>query len=421
MSGLHYSSGVYHSMLYQVSKKNMRTFVRKHLPPILNRGYIHSKRYPVKMANGRLLAGINARSLHTTFAISSNDSSEVLDSSSQLINDSSSSLADSAQDILASGLAEPSLSSLGLGGYSPIGIIQHIFDFSHLTLGLPWWCAIVCGTVILRAAVFPIMIKTQVNAERLRRLQPELERLQEKMREAANLQNPTVSAAVTMELTELFKKHQCHPIKSLISPLVQLPLFISFFFALRGMSYLPVESMKTGGILWFTDLTAADPYYILPLLASATILLTIETGSDAAVATVDMKKMKYVFRGLCVAVFFMTYDFPTAIFTYWVSSNVITLGQALLLKQTAVRKYYGLPETPFIPPQNPNVKSGSFFDNFKAGFSNAQEAGRLEQLQKNEGLQTIKPTRSDGYQESFEYKPRVHQNEELFRKASKKR
>jgi membrane protein insertase Oxa1/YidC/SpoIIIJ len=48
-------------------------------------------------------------------------------------------------------------------------------------------------------------------------------------------------------------------------PLVQAPIFISFFFGIRKMAELPVGSMKAGGALWFTDLTIPDPLYILPV------------------------------------------------------------------------------------------------------------------------------------------------------------
>lgn len=51
---------------------------------------------------------------------------------------------------------------------------------------------------------------------------------------------------------------------------------MSFFFALKGMSNAPVESMKEGGLFWFTDLTICDPYYILPVLTSITVWATIE-------------------------------------------------------------------------------------------------------------------------------------------------
>ena len=47
------------------------------------------------------------------------------------------------------------------------------------------------------------------------------------------------------------------------------------------MATVPVESMKTGGMLWFPDLTLSDPYMILPVLTSATLLLTVEVNSHS--------------------------------------------------------------------------------------------------------------------------------------------
>lgn len=64
--------------------------------------------------------------------------------------------------------------------------------------------------------------------------------------------------------------------QSILGPLVQLPMFISFFFAIRGMAYLPVESFKTGGYLWFQDLTLYDPYFVLPFICSFSMLASIE-------------------------------------------------------------------------------------------------------------------------------------------------
>lgn len=46
------------------------------------------------------------------------------------------------------------------------------------------------------------------------------------------------------------------------------------------MVHAPVESMKTGGLYWFSDLTVPDPLYILPVLTSTTLFVTIKTGTD---------------------------------------------------------------------------------------------------------------------------------------------
>ena len=64
--------------------------------------------------------------------------------------------------------------------------------------------------------------------------------------------------------------------QSILGPLVQLPMFVSFFFGIRGMAYLPVESFKTGGYLWFQDLTLYDPYFVLPFICSFSMLASIE-------------------------------------------------------------------------------------------------------------------------------------------------
>ena len=120
---------------------------------------------------------------------------------------------DSAVDIFASNVGDVPLSMLGLGGYTPVGLIHYMLDFLHLTVGLPWWASIVAGTVVFRAAVFPIMIKGQVNTARLSAIKPELERLQEKLRDVSNLQNPMAKVQASQELQQLFQKHNCHPVK----------------------------------------------------------------------------------------------------------------------------------------------------------------------------------------------------------------
>lgn len=55
-----------------------------------------------------------------------------------------------------------------------------------------------------------------------------------------------------------------------------MPIFLSVFFGLRAMAELPVESMRTGGALWFTDLTVPDMYWGLPILTSLTLFATLE-------------------------------------------------------------------------------------------------------------------------------------------------
>lgn len=55
-----------------------------------------------------------------------------------------------------------------------------------------------------------------------------------------------------------------------------MPIFVSFFMGLRQMANVPVESMRTGGLFWFQDLTVPDQFFAMPIITSITMWATIE-------------------------------------------------------------------------------------------------------------------------------------------------
>ena len=67
------------------------------------------------------------------------------------------------------------------------------------------------------------------------------------------------------------------------------------------MASVPIESMKTGGMLWFTDLTVSDPYYVLPVLSCLSFMATIEVRACACVCwTLDMILACGCGSGVCI-------------------------------------------------------------------------------------------------------------------------
>lgn len=86
-------------------------------------------------------------------------------------------------------LGEPTLTSLGLGGWSPSGIVQQCLEFFHVNMGMPWWASILTGTIIVRLLVFPLVVKSQRNAAKMQNNMPELQVLQMKMTEARQTGN----------------------------------------------------------------------------------------------------------------------------------------------------------------------------------------------------------------------------------------
>jgi superfamily II DNA/RNA helicase len=99
----------------------------------------------------------------------------------------------------------------------------------------------------------------------MQHLKPDMERVTAAMKAAESMSDPKIQLRYQMEMKEMFIKHKVNPFKALVMPFLQMPIFISVFMALRqAHEYLPTFS--SGGAYWFTDLSAADPYYILPII-----------------------------------------------------------------------------------------------------------------------------------------------------------
>ncbi|KAL7875934.1 hypothetical protein AOLI_G00108970 [Acnodon oligacanthus] len=101
-------------------------------------------------------------------------------------------------------------------------------------------------------------------------------KLTNRMNEAKQSGNKFEFSKAYSDMMMFQKKHDVNPLRGFLVPLVQAPIFISFFIALRKMAYLPVPSLQTGGLWWFTDLTAADPFYVLPLAVTGTMFAILE-------------------------------------------------------------------------------------------------------------------------------------------------
>ncbi|XP_070786014.1 mitochondrial inner membrane protein OXA1L [Enoplosus armatus] len=289
--------------------------------------------------------------------------------------------APTAVEVLQAANTEVGLAELGLAGNTPVGLIQNLLEFMHVDLGLPWWGAIVVGTVLARLAVFPVIVKGQREAAKLNNVLPEMTKLTTRMNEAKQSGNKFDFAKAYSDLNLFQKKHDVNPLRGFLIPVVQAPVFVSFFIALRKMAYLPVPSLQTGGMLWFADLTAADPFYILPLAVTGTMFFILELGAESGIDNPNLRAMKTVFRIMPFVILPLTINFPTAVFTYWLTSNCFSLGQVALLRHPLVRDKLRIPER-IKHPASALPQSDGLIESMKKGWKNAQLAQQLEERER---------------------------------------
>ena len=238
--------------------------------------------------------------------------------------------------------------------------IQTVHDLSGIEYG---W-SIVGVTVLLRCALFPIMVQTQQTSSRMAHVQPEMQHI--KMRyDALDTPSRQDQLQFSKNVKALFAKYQVKPSRAFLAPIIQLPLFMGMFFGLKKMPLIYPDELSTGGMFWFTDLTVADPLYILPVLSAGSFILLIEMGKEQMLASnaanpAQGQVMLNVMRVLSITMLPVCMTFDSAMLVYWTTNSLLSVLQTAFLKQRGVRRFFGIWDPPKpVPGAAPQMGSGS--------------------------------------------------------------
>lgn len=210
----------------------------------------------------------------------------------------------------------------------------------HDLTGLPWWLSIAIATVTIRTALLPVTVMTMKNSAKMQALRDDIAYRREAVMEAARTGDRKLSAARQADMQVFMRNAGIAPARVLIGPLVQFPVFISFFVSIRRLA-VSDPTFTTGGILWFSDLSAKDPNYILPVLCGLTLIGMTELGGDTGSASAT-PQMRMFMRAVSVLSVPMTSWFPTAIFCYWIPNNLLSMSLGAAMRRPSTRKALGM-------------------------------------------------------------------------------
>jgi len=124
---------------------------------------------------------------------------------------------------------------------------------------------------------------------------------------------------------ELYKERRMNPLAGFLPLLVQIPVFITMYRVIRHFEET-LQGFDSGGLFWFTDLTMADPYFVLPVVSAS--ILVVAGGVSARNINPAQKRMM---RFLPVVFTAFIARFPAGLFVYWITSNAFTLIQSVLI------------------------------------------------------------------------------------------
>ncbi|OCG55388.1 membrane protein insertase YidC [Gilliamella sp. Choc6-1] len=190
----------------------------------------------------------------------------------------------------------------------------YLLKFIHSFIG-NWGFAIIVITFIVRGILFPLTRAQYRSMAKMKILQPRLQALKERYGDDRQ--------KMSMETMALYKQEKVNPLGGCLPLLIQMPIFLSLFYMLGNT----VELRHAPFALWIHDLSAQDPYYILPLLMGGTMFLIQKMSPTPVTDPLQQKLMTYM--PLIFTVFFLW--FPSGLVLYYIVSNLFTIAQQRII------------------------------------------------------------------------------------------
>ena len=193
-------------------------------------------------------------------------------------------------------------------------------------LGLKWMynlipnygAVVILLTVVIKILFWPLSQKSYKSMKDMQKLAPLMEQLREKYKDDKEKLN--------REVMDLYKKYKVNPLGGCLPMLLQAPVFFALYTVLNGA----VELRHAPFILWITDLSAKDPYYVTPVIMGATMFIQQKMTPSTTADPMQQKVMML----MPVIFTFMFLNFSSGLVLYWLVNNVLSIGQ-----QHYVNKY----------------------------------------------------------------------------------
>ncbi len=184
-----------------------------------------------------------------------------------------------------------------------------LLAFVHDYVG-NWGLAIIVVTILIKLAFYKLTESSGRSMAKMRNLQPRMKALQERYKDDRQ--------ALSQAMMDLYKREKVNPAAGCLPILIQMPFFLAFYWVLLES----VEMRQAPFMLWITDLSVRDPYFILPLIMGGAMFLQQKLNPQVG-DPVQVKVMQIM--PVIFTVFFAF--FPAGLVLYWVTNTVLSIAQ----------------------------------------------------------------------------------------------
>lgn len=192
--------------------------------------------------------------------------------------------------------------------------------------------ALIITSLALRLVLYPLTRKTALQSELIKKAQPDLDKLEKKY---ANKTDSDSMMKKSQEMTLIYKKHKINPVLGCLYSFIQLPLFIAFLEAINRVpalfegKFLSLQLGTTPSMGIFSN--GQWLYLLLIVLIGVTTYFSFNLNKTASTTGSQMQNMTNIMTGMIVV---MGIFMPTALCIYWITTNLFTIVQNLLVKRS---------------------------------------------------------------------------------------
>lgn len=227
--------------------------------------------------------------------------------------------------------------------------------FFHDVSGLPWWATLVVSTVMFRVTVLPLVYVGLKAGQKMPKATPDIAKLNKLYEEGVRARSRSENKAkrtygdilkvYLKGMNAIRKIHDVSVARLYAVPLAQIPVFVTFVFAMRRMinnADQITSDLAHEGLFWFENLTAPDPLMVLPMFAVGMTFYNLENGLGRNPQNKIFFGLKNVIQGgLICALPFIAF-LPSGVFLYWGTSASFVALQTAVIRNEAFLNFTGL-------------------------------------------------------------------------------
>ena len=218
----------------------------------------------------------------------------------------------------------------GMGIYSflqPVAdVISKVIDALYqvtVTIGFPSYAlAIILISILLKIILFTLKQKQMKSTMNMQEVQPKLEYLQKKYKNNPEKMNE--------EVMKLYKEYNINPMAGCLPLLIQMPILIGLFGALRQYNFDPIEHAT---FFWIPNLAEKDPLFILPILVALTMFLQQKISMSATPSAAENPTMKTMLYVMPAMMLFVCWQMPSGLCLYWAFFSILSIIQQFFMNK----------------------------------------------------------------------------------------